>query len=86
MGKRTGHPQGRAVTKINDGWKFLKLSQKDSLPGIVLEAADFDDSGLEEVSLPHTWNDIDGADGRSGRDNGGAVSYTKLTLPTILLV
>ncbi|MDE6873561.1 MAG: glycoside hydrolase family 2 protein [Lachnospiraceae bacterium] len=78
MGKRTGHPQGRAVTKINDGWKFLKLSQKDSLPGIVLEAADFDDSGLEEVSLPHTWNDIDGADGRSGRDKGGEDYYRGL--------
>ncbi|MDE7293751.1 MAG: glycoside hydrolase family 2 protein [Oscillospiraceae bacterium] len=57
---------GRTTVTLNCGWRFLKLAQKDGLSELAFESADFDDSAWEEISLPHTWNSIDGADGKSG--------------------
>ncbi len=40
---------GRSVVNFNRNWKFAKGEQQGA------EAPDFDDSGWEEVRLPHDW-------------------------------
>lgn len=65
----------RIVNDFDSGWRFLKLSEKSGLSGLAIEAVDFDDSGWESVSLPHTWNDADGCDGWTGIDEGGEHYY-----------
>lgn len=57
---------GRQVLNFNSDWRFMKLTQKDGLSGLAFEVSDFDDSAWEKISLPHTWNSVDGADGISG--------------------
>lgn len=57
---------GRLVLNFNSDWRFMKLTQKDGLSGLAFEVSDFDDSAWEKISLPHTWNSVDGADGISG--------------------
>ncbi len=69
---------GRTVIDFDGGWKFLKLTQKDGLSELAVETIDFDDSTWEDVTLPHTWNAIDGADGWSGTDEGGEHYYRGL--------
>lgn len=69
---------GRTVINFDASWKFLKLTQKDGLSELSVEAADFDDRAWEAVTLPHTWNAIDGADGWSGVDEGGENYYRGL--------
>lgn len=65
----------REVFSFDDNWKFLKMTKKDGLWELSVEKSDFDDSELEDVTLPHTWNAIDGADGWSGKDEGGEHYY-----------
>ncbi len=47
------HAQGRTITSVDDGWKFL--------PGgaAYAETVYFNDAGWENVQLPHTWNATD---------------------------
>ena len=47
----------RKIININDAWKFIKQD--------VVGAFDkaFNDANWENVSVPHTWNAIDGANG-----------------------
>lgn len=68
----------RITESFNNDWKFLKLTQKNGLSELAIEAADFDDSDWESLSLPHTWNDKDGCDGWSGIDEGGEHYYRGL--------
>ncbi len=68
----------RTVIDFGSGWKFLKLTQKDGLSELTVEDPAFDDSSWEAVELPHTWNAQDGADGRSGTDEGGEHYYRGL--------
>lgn len=44
------------VTELREGWKFGGKDEDAYLE-------DYDDSRWDEVSLPHTWNAADGADG-----------------------
>ncbi len=44
----------------------MKLTKKDGLSELAFDVSDLDDSAWEEISLPHTWNSVDGADGISG--------------------
>lgn len=81
---------GRTVIDFDNDWRFLKPTQAKGLSGLAIETPDFDDSAWESVSLPHTWNAIDGADGWSGIDEGGEHYYRglggyrkKFTLPKI---
>jgi beta-galactosidase len=46
-------PSPRAIYCFNPGWKFIK----QDIPGA--EAPAFDDSKWDDVSLPHTYNDVD---------------------------
>lgn len=45
---------------------------------MAVEAPEFDDSAWESISLPHTWNDVDGANGLTGKDEGGEDYYRGL--------
>lgn len=48
----------RETSPLNDAWKFaLKPAQRDP------EQPHFDDTTWEPVTIPHTWNAIDGQDG-----------------------
>lgn len=53
----------RSVRNINEGWKFTRQDEQDAVQ------AEFDDSGWEDVSIPHTWNAIDGANGKEYYQN-----------------
>lgn len=68
----------RIKKSFDDGWKFLKLTQKGGLSELAIETVDFDDSSWESVSLPHTWNAVDGCDGWSGIDEGNEHYYRGL--------
>ena len=68
----------REVIEFNDDWRFLKLPEKIGLSCLAVERPEFDDSQWENVTLPHTWNAVDGADGRSGIDEGGEHYYRGL--------
>ena len=51
----------RQIISINDGWKFIQkdVGLPDSFP-----------LGWQDVTLPHTWNAVDGHDGNGGYDRG----------------
>ncbi len=66
---------GRKTFSFDSDWKFLKMTQKGDLSKLEIEKSDFDDSAWEKITLPHTWNAIDGADGWSGTDEGGENYY-----------
>ena len=55
----------------------FNIVQSTCVP-LPIENVDFDDSGWESVTLPHTWNDKDGCDGWSGIDEGGEHYYRGL--------
>lgn len=66
----------RKIININDSWKFIKEDQADAfLP-------DYKTSDWEDVSVPHTWNAIDGANGFNFYQ--GACWYRKeIAIPTV---
>ena len=68
----------RIIIDFNADWRFLKLTQAGGLSALPVERPDFDDSEWESVNLPHTWNSVDGADGREGVDEGGEHYYRGL--------
>lgn len=54
----------RNMLNINSGWKFIlekNIGDASTVPAIPQKA--FDDSAWEQVSVPHTWNNLDGQDG-----------------------
>ena len=59
-------PAGRTVTDVNDGWRF------DRADAAGAEAATFDDAAWQPVTLPHTWNNVDGQDGGNNYHRGPA--------------
>ena len=81
----------RTVINFDNEWKFSKLAQKNELSGIKVEASDFDDLDWENITLPHTWNAVDGADGLADSENtegyfrGFGVYRKRWLLPTALL-
>jgi beta-galactosidase len=53
-----GHAQNpRGEVLLDDGWKFIRQDVTDA------QTAGFDDGAWETVTLPHTWNALDGQDG-----------------------
>lgn len=69
---------GRRIINFDYNWKFRKLTQNDGLCNLAVEAVGFDDNAWETVTLPHTWNAVDGASGRTGVDEGGEHYYRGL--------
>jgi len=70
----------RQKISLNEEWKFLGAPD-GSTAGISAEATDFDDSGWEEVQIPHTWNADDGADGGNNYRTGTTWYRRQLILP-----
>jgi beta-galactosidase len=54
----------RTDTVIDDGWKFLRMDDSGAA------ATAYDDSSWAPVTLPHTWNAMDGQDGGSNYYRG----------------
>lgn len=46
-------PAGRDVTDLSEGWRFRFGASPDTVTG-----AEFDDSGWQQVTVPHTWNSL----------------------------
>jgi beta-galactosidase len=59
-------PAPRTTVDLNDGWRFLR----DDAAGA--EAPAFDDGAWSAVTLPHTWNNLDGQDGGNNYHRGPA--------------
>lgn len=68
----------RYIANLNANWTFSKLPKESGLVREAVEATEFDDSAWECVNLPHTWNDKDGASGRTGICEGGEHYYRGL--------
>lgn len=66
---------GRFTADFNENWRFMKLTKKNGLSELSFEEMHFDDQTWEEVSLPHTWNAIDGVGGSFKQDEGGESYY-----------
>ncbi len=48
---------GRGETDLDAGWRFVRQDESDA------QRPTFDDAAWQTVSLPHTWNNLDGQDG-----------------------
>ena len=57
----------RELIDLNDSWKFKKGNPSD------VQNPSFDDSDWETITLPHTWNNLDGQDG--GNDYYRGISW-----------
>ena len=47
----------RSILSLDSSWQFIR----QDVPGA--QSAGFDDSAWTAVTLPHTWNNLDGQDG-----------------------
>lgn len=63
---------------MNSGWKFAKIPTGSELAAQDFTSENFDDSGWENVSLPHTFNAEDGASGSREVCEGGEGYYRGL--------
>ncbi len=64
--------EGRQEYPLNTGWRFYKGSANASSPT-------FNDAAWAEVTLPHTWNALDGQDGGNNYYRGDG--WYRRTLP-----
>jgi beta-galactosidase len=69
---------GRAVINIDSHWKFHRGAQST---GEHFSALTYNDSSWERVSLPHTWNAVDGTDGGNDYYRGDGWYRKALTIP-----
>lgn len=60
----TLYAQSRSITAVNTAWKFKSGDDPNASKPL------FDDSSWGSISLPHTWNNIDGQDGGSNYFRG----------------
>jgi beta-galactosidase len=67
----------RVDTVIDDGWVFLGADAAGA------ETPGFDDSGFSPITLPHTWNALDGENG--GNDYRRGVGWYRRHLPAVSL-
>jgi len=68
----------RVAINLNPDWKFIRRDVAGA------EQPGFDDSGWEPVTLPHTWNNLDGEDGGNDYYRGPAWYRRHLSLPADL--
>ncbi|HEY1921658.1 MAG TPA: glycoside hydrolase family 2 TIM barrel-domain containing protein, partial [Tepidisphaeraceae bacterium] len=64
----------RIAINLNSDWKFIR----DDVPGA--EQPMFDDSSWQLITLPHTWNNLDGEDGGNDYYRGPGWYRRHLTL------
>ncbi|UJL46968.1 DUF4982 domain-containing protein [Virgibacillus sp. NKC19-16] len=77
-GENTVANTGRIVENIDDNWKFHKGAQGEEED---FSAVEFNDSNWDEISLPHTWNAEDGADGGDDYYMGDGWYRKQLNIP-----
>jgi len=65
----------RVAIGLNPDWKFIRQDVAGA------EQSSFDDSAWLAVSLPHTWNNLDGEDGGNDYYRGPAWYRRHLSLP-----
>jgi beta-galactosidase len=65
---------GREYASLNAGWRFLAGDEPAAA------SAAFDDSAWQPVSLPHTWNALDGEDGGNNYRRGAGWYRRHLSL------
>lgn len=70
----------RVVTNLNENWFFTK-EHTDAPQRMPKEGSG---AGWERVSLPHTWNAVDGQDGRGEYYRGTCWYVKSLTLPPLM--
>ena len=70
-------PAVRTDTAVDTGWMFTRGDPPSGDPSGAASPA-FDDSRWERISLPHTWNAIDGQDG--GNDYYRGVGWYRIRL------
>lgn len=68
----------RKYISLNHDWRFIKVPKDSALREADIESAAFDDSTWEQVTLPHTYNAVDGVSGRTGICEGGEHYYRGL--------
>jgi beta-galactosidase len=68
-----GLSEPRQTINLNSDWRFQRADEP------VARLIDFDDSSWESISLPHTWNNLDGQDGGNNYYRGGAWYRRHLT-------
>jgi beta-galactosidase len=64
----------RVAVNLNSDWKFMRQDVSGA------EQPGFDDSGWQSVTLPHTWNNLDGEDGGNDYYRGPGWYRRHLTL------
>src|SRR5256885_3581936 len=66
----------RGDISLDSSWKFIKSDVAGA------QNATFDDSTWSGVSLPHTWNNLDGQDGGNNYYRGPAWYRRHYTVPS----
>lgn len=64
--KKSQAEAGRQDVLLDEGWKFVRRDEPAA------SAAAFDDAAWTALSLPHTWNNLDGQDGGNNYYRGPA--------------
>lgn len=64
----------RQITTIHDGWLFTKNAPQQTPPTALPQ-------DWEAVTLPHTWNNLDGQDGGSDYYRGPCWYCRALSIP-----
>ena len=64
----------RNITILNDGWRFTKTAA---------DAVDAAQAAKEPVTLPHTWNAVDGQDGGNDYHRGTCWYVRELEKPAV---
>ena len=64
----------RNITILNDGWRFTKTAA---------DAVDAAQAAKEPVTLPHTWNAVDGQDGGNDYHRGTCWYARELEKPAV---
>jgi len=72
------HPSPRIQISLDGAWQFYPA---DNVHG---SEAGFDDAGWQTVSVPHTWNTLDGQDGGNNYRRGAAWYRRHLRLDSSL--
>src|SRR5438128_2494282 len=65
----------RSVLSLDDSWQFIRQDVADA------QSVSFDDSAWTNVSLPHTWNNLDGQDGGNNYYRGTGWYRKHYTVP-----
>src|SRR5438874_2682622 len=69
----------RSVVSLDSSWQFIRQDVSGAA------AVSFNDSAWTAVSLPHTWNNLDGQDGGSNYYRGIGWYRKHYTVPTALV-